>query len=65
MTKKVIITDETERFTRSTCDCDFCKITHYSSVEWETFTPKTNLQKRMLKVVKRIEKRSRRRKTPY
>jgi hypothetical protein len=48
--------DETEKFTDSKCVCDFCKSIHHSNSEWNIFQPKNQLQKRMKKVVKRLEK---------
>lgn len=56
---------EDEPFTVSNCKCDFCIGTHVSIMEWETFTAKTELQRNMLRVVDRIEKReaSRKRKS--
>lgn len=48
----LIIDDTGEEFTRSKCDCSFCTSTHLSVDEWKAFYPKTNLQKRMLNVVK-------------
>lgn len=58
MARKVIITnDESESFKRSICDCEFCDTMHASVKEWDTFTPKTVLQKNIMKVVKRIEER--------
>lgn len=57
----LIITEdeETEKFSESKCDCDFCKSVHQSNLEWNTFQPKNRLQKRMKKIVKRLEKRVR------
>lgn len=46
---------ESNRFTKSCCDCDSCTNMHNSVKEWNTFTPKTALQTRMLKVVAKIE----------
>ena len=46
-----------EDFTKSDCKCDFCDSTHKSTTEWDNFTPNTNLQQRMVDVVKRIERR--------
>lgn len=54
----VIVKEETETFTRSTCDCQFCASTHASVAEWDTFVPKTKLQKGMKDVVANIERRS-------
>lgn len=46
---------ESNRFTKSSCNCDSCTNMHNSVKEWNTFTPKTSLQTRMLKVVAKIE----------
>lgn len=43
---------------KSECVCDFCKSMRQADKEWDTFIPKTNLQKRMKKVVKKIEKKN-------
>ena len=51
-----------EEFTRSSCDCKTCVRMHLSILEWNTFVPKTALQKSMKKVVAKIEKDVRRRK---
>tara|TARA_B110000908_G_scaffold168744_1_gene224325 strand:+ start:292 stop:498 length:207 start_codon:yes stop_codon:yes gene_type:complete len=56
MARRLIITDDTETFTKSTCDCEFCDKMHSSSKEWATFIPETNIQKNMLAVVAKIEK---------
>jgi hypothetical protein len=55
---KLIIDDTGEEFTHSECDCSFCTSTHLSVDEWKAFYPKTNLQKRMLNVVKSIERKN-------
>ena len=46
---------EGEPFSSSLCDCKECKETHYAQREWETFIPKTKLQKRMVDVINKIE----------
>lgn len=55
MTKN--ITNNAEIFSKSNCDCLFCLQTHLSIREWDSFTPKTNLQHRMINVVDKIVKR--------
>ena len=55
---KLIIDDTPEEFTKSNCSCSFCSSTHLAADDWNFFKPKTNLQKRMLKVVKKIIKTS-------
>lgn len=59
--RRLIIVPETEddKFTLSTCDCDLCKEMHVSIEEWDTFEANTCLQKGMKKVIKKIEKRIR------
>lgn len=52
---KIIRENSKEKFSQSTCDCEKCREIHRSQKEWETFKPKTNLQKRMMDVIKRIE----------
>ena len=57
---KFLVVPTEESFTQSTCTCEFCLETHQAVRAWERYkkTPtKTNLQKRMISVVKRIEKR--------
>jgi len=44
-------------FTQSKCQCSFCISTHDILDEWNAFKPKTNLQKRMINVIKKIEKK--------
>jgi len=47
-----------EKFTRSKCECDFCKETHnIVDNKWSKYKPKNNLQRRMLKIIMKIEKR--------
>jgi len=53
-----LIISEGEEFTKSKCTCSFCTETHLSVDEWNFFKPKTNLQKRMLNVVKNIERKN-------
>ena len=55
---KLIIDDTPEEFTRSKCTCSFCTSTHIILDEWNAFKPKNNLQKRMLNVVKSIERKN-------
>ena len=53
---KLIIDDTSEEFIKSKCTCSFCTSTHQSIDEWNFFKAKTNLQRRMLNVVKNIER---------
>jgi len=46
-----------EKFTTSICDCEKCKRMHMSQIEWDTFTPRTHLQRGMKEVIARIEAR--------
>lgn len=56
----VIPDNETnETFTSSKCDCPTCKRMHAAQVEWDTFTPRTNLQRGMKEAIARIEARER------
>ena len=48
---------DVEKFTTSKCNCIECMRMHLAQKEWDTFKPKNRLQKRMLDVVSRIEKR--------
>jgi hypothetical protein len=52
-----VLPDDTEKFTKSKCDCDVCKSMHLAQKEWDLFEAKTNLQKRMKKAVSNIEKK--------
>jgi hypothetical protein len=54
----VVSDEKTEQFSVSKCDCDKCKSMHLSQIEWDIFKPKTQLQKRMKKVISKIEKRN-------
>jgi hypothetical protein len=58
MTRKVIITNRAEPFTRSNCQCLFCLDMHQSVNEWDSFKVTTNLQIGMKRVVEKIETRS-------
>lgn len=51
MPKKV----RNDAFTRSNCECDFCKSTHDAVEKWDSYQPKTNLQYRMKECVSKIE----------
>jgi len=55
---KLIIDDFKDNdFKRSECDCSFCKETHnIVDNEWAVYKPSNNLQRRMLKIIKNIEK---------
>lgn len=44
-----------EAFTRSVCECDFCKSTHDAVEKWDSYRPQTNLQSRMKECVSKIE----------
>lgn len=57
--RKVIVTDDSEMFTKSGCACQFCQDIHTSNTEWEKFEITTRLQRGMKDVVKRIEDRER------
>lgn len=55
---KLIIDDTPQKFTRSKCECKFCKETHeIVDNKWSNYIPKNNLQRRMLKIIKKIEKK--------
>ena len=49
---------EGEQFTASTCHCRACTLMHLAQMEWDTFTPRTHLQRGMKEVVARIEERA-------
>lgn len=55
--KKVIITDESEEFTKSDCPCDFCEDTHKKVAGFHKNIPISKLQKGMMEVIEKIEKR--------
>lgn len=55
--KLIVVSDHSEQFCRSNCDCDFCLDMHNSVREWNSFVPKNQLQKRMMQVVANIEAR--------
>ncbi len=57
--KVIVVRDESETFTKSVCNCGFCVGMHNSVAEWSTFIPETNLQKRMIETVAKIENRAR------
>ena len=56
---KLKLIDNNELFSRSKCECSFCTSMHNSDRDWESFVVKTNLQKRMKMVIKKIEKKQR------
>jgi hypothetical protein len=59
-TKVLIVPDkDVEEFTISKCKCCSCMATNRAVAEWDSFTPTTALQKKMIKVVKSITKRER------
>jgi len=49
--------DESEPFTKSECECEFCLAMEKSGVEWCNFVCRTNLQKRIAEVVDKLEKK--------
>ena len=51
----VIEDKDCEKFSLSKCTCDQCLYMHLAQKEWDNFKPKTNLQKRMKRAVKKIE----------
>ena len=54
--KLVTVADsEVEPFTKSECSCNVCKEINECEREWDTFSVKTNLQKRMKDVVLSIQ----------
>ena len=64
--KKIIITPEDnldDTFTHSNCECDLCKGITRVNKEWEEYVPITNLQKRMVSVISRIESREKEKET--
>lgn len=48
---------EGEKFSPSFCKCKDCMIMYSAQLEWDTFTSKTKLQKRMMAVISKIETR--------
>ena len=59
---KLIITSDKEEFTESECACKVCQEMNDTSDTWSTNIPKTQLQKRMKKVVADIEEREKKKK---
>ena len=58
MGKMIIVPDpEKPSFTPSACDCDVCRQMNDMEVEWETYVPTNHLQRRMMSVIKSIEKK--------
>lgn len=55
--RRVIITEDKDDFTESECECNVCQSMNDVDEEWDSFTPETNLQKRMKDVITRIETR--------
>ena len=55
--RRVIITEDKDDFMESECACKVCQSMNDVDEEWDSFTPKTNLQKRMKDVIARIETR--------
>jgi len=54
--KLVTVPDsEVEPFTKSECSCNICKEINECEREWDTFSVKTNLQRRMKDVVLSIQ----------
>lgn len=47
--------EEVEPFTKSECPCTICKKINECEQEWDTFSVKTNLQRRMKDVVLSIQ----------
>lgn len=52
---RVLISQDEDSFTPSSCECEFCQDMHKSLREWDTFTAKTAIQRNMLRVVSSIE----------
>ena len=50
----VIPDKEGEPFTPSSCTCKVCVSMNDAQLEWDTFIPETNLQRRMKKVVSKM-----------
>ena len=53
----VIPDKNTEGFTPSYCNCVKCAMVHAAQLEWDLFTPKTNLQRNMKNAIAKIEER--------
>lgn len=54
----VVPDDEGEKFTPSLCNCNACRSMHIAQLEWDTFTPTTELQFRMKEVVQKLEQKN-------
>jgi hypothetical protein len=46
-----------DKFTESTCQCEFCAETHRVIKGWSGNIPSTNLQRTMLKKIQEIEQK--------
>ena len=55
--RRVIITEDKDDFVESECACNVCQSMNDVDEEWDSFTPQTNLQKRMKDVIGKIETR--------
>ncbi len=55
--RRVIITEDKDDFMESECACKVCQSINDVDEELDSFTPETNLQKRMKDVIARIETR--------
>ncbi len=51
--RKVIVTKDTDNFTESECDCHLCK--DMNKTADSDFVPTTNVQKRLLAVIKKYD----------
>ena len=66
MGKLIVVDNDHEKFTRSQCNCDFCMETHrIVDGEWPQYQARTKLQRRMLKVIAKIEKREKKDKIEF
>ena len=54
---KVVKEVEKDFFTRSECVCEFCVGMNQAQLEWVDFQAKSELQKNMKRVIKKIEDR--------
>ena len=55
--KTPLITNNSEAFKKSECNCEFCYETRRLGVEFNHYEPTTNLQKRMKRVIEELENR--------
>jgi hypothetical protein len=59
--RKVIVTKDVDNFTESSCDCPLCTDMNKAARSTDHKNPTNNIQKRLLTVITKYEKKSRKR----